>query len=89
MTPGEEEVLEEIRHIAAYELAIDRPIEPDDELTGDLQLDSVARLTLVVALEDRFRMRIDDHDASHLRTVLDLVRLVDARRPPLQPEAWP
>lgn len=88
MTPGEEEVLEEIRFIAAHELEIDRPIDPDDELAGDLQLDSVAKLTLVVALEDRFRLRIDDADASGLRTVLDLVRLVDSRRQPYQPEAW-
>ena len=80
MTPGEEEVLAEIRRVAAFELELDRPVEPGDAITSDLQLDSVATLTLVVALEDRFRIRLDDADAARVRTVADLVRLVEARR---------
>lgn len=80
MTVGEEEVLDELRRVARRELELDRAVEPNDELIDDLHLDSVASLTLVVALEDRFRVRLDDADANRVRTVLDLVRLVEKRR---------
>lgn len=89
MTPGEEEVLVEIRRVAAFELELDRTIEPDDQLTGDLHLDSVAALTLVVALEDHFRVRLDDADAERVRTVGDLIRLVDGRRGQARAHAAP
>jgi acyl carrier protein len=89
MTDGEEEVLAEVRRVAAFELELDRIVGPDDELAGDLQLDSVAALTLVVALEDAFRVRLDDADAERVRTVRDLGRLVDARRDRDRPAAAP
>lgn len=89
MTAGEEEVLVEVRRVARFELELDRSIEPDDELTGDLHLDSVAALTLVVALEDHFRVRLDDADAERVRTVGDLIRLVDERRSRARPHALP
>lgn len=89
MTDGEEEVLAEIRRVADVELELDRSVEPEHELAGDLQLDSVAALTLVVALEDRFRVRLDDADASRVRTVADLIGLVEARREHDRPWASP
>ena len=89
MSPGEEEVLEEVRRIARHELELDRAIEPDHELAADLRLDSVAALTLVVALEDRFRVRLDDADAQRVRTVRDLVGLVEARRAAAHPQPVP
>lgn len=80
LTNGEEEVLAELRRIVRDELELDRAIEPTAELIADLGLDSLAALSLVVALEDRFRVVLDDLDADRIRTVLDLVRLVEIRR---------
>ena len=73
------EALGEIRRVAAQELALPREPQPLDDLILDLHLDSVGLLTLVVALEDRFRLRLDEEDAARVRTVGDLVALVSER----------
>ena len=73
------EALGEIRRVAAQELALPREPQPLDDLILDLHLDSVGLLTLVVALEDRFRLRLDEEDAARVRTVADLVALVAER----------
>ncbi len=73
------EALSEIRRVARDELALSREPAPPDDLITDLHLDSVGLLTLVVALEDRFRVRLDEEDAARVRTVADLVALVAER----------
>lgn len=45
----------------------------DDALLEDYDLDSMRRLALVVALEDRFGLEIADHELGTLRTVRDVV----------------
>ncbi len=77
---GEAEVLAEVRRIFADELGRKETVGMDDELARDLQLDSVQLLTLVVGLENRFRIALAEEDAGEIRTVADLVRLVCRRR---------
>lgn len=45
-------------------------------------LDSLQLLSLVVAVEDRFRMALTEEDAAGTRTLADLARLVAARAEP-------
>lgn len=45
-------------------------------------LDSLQLLTLVVAVEDRFRIALSEEDAAGTRTLPDLARLVAARADP-------
>jgi acyl carrier protein len=73
------DALGEIRRVAAQELALPREPAEADDLLLDLHLDSVGLLTLVVALEDRFRVRLDEEDAARVRTVGDLIALVAER----------
>jgi acyl carrier protein len=75
-----DEVLGEIRRVLRDELGIGREPRPDDDLIADLQLDSVGLLTLVVGLEDRFRVALEEEDAAAVRTVSDLAALVLRRR---------
>ena len=75
-----DEVLVEIRRIVQQELGITRDVRFEDDLITDLQLDSVGLLTLVVGLEDRFRIALAEEDAAGVRTVQDLAALVVARR---------
>jgi acyl carrier protein len=75
-----DEVLDEIRRVLREELAVSREVRSEDDLIADLQLDSVAVLTLVVGLENRFRIALADEDASGVRTVGDLAALVERRR---------
>jgi acyl carrier protein len=74
-----DEVLGEIRRVLRDELGIFRDPRPEDDLVSDLQLDSVALLTLVVGLEDRFRVALREEDAAAVRTVSDLAALVAQR----------
>jgi len=75
-----DEVLHEIRRLLRDELELSREARPEDDLVADLQLDSVGLLTLVVGLEDRFRIALSEEDAAGVRTVSDLMALVSRRR---------
>jgi acyl carrier protein len=74
VTERERAVADEIRRIAREELAIAADPAPDEELAS--RLDSLALLALVVAVEDRFRVILDDGDAAGTRSLADLARLV-------------
>ena len=75
-----DEVLAEIRRVLREELSLEREVRPGDDLVSDLQLDSLGLVTLVVGLEDRFRVVLSEEDASRVRTVSDLAGLVQERR---------
>jgi len=75
-----DEVLVEIRRLLRDELGLSREARSGDDLVTDLQLDSVGLLTLVVGLEDRFRVALREEDAAAVRTVGDLATLVIRRR---------
>ena len=77
-----DEVLGEIRRVVRDELGVTREVRAEDDLVKDLELDSVGLLTLVVGLEDRFRIALAEEDAAGVRTVRDLAELVVSRRPP-------
>lgn len=81
MTPVERAVAAEILALARRELRLEGP-EPglDEPLAG--RLDSLLLLSLVVAVEDRFHVRLTDDDAAHAATLADLARLVAARAAP-------
>lgn len=77
--PTEEQVLAEIRRIAAAELEITRPVQSGDGLIEDLRLDSLGLIVLAVGLEDRFRVKLTEEDSAQINTVQDLARLVASR----------
>jgi acyl carrier protein len=62
-------------------------ISPETELVADLDMDSAKALELLVELEDRFEVEIDDEEAANLNTVGDVLAAVDALgAPPRDPE---
>jgi len=69
-----------IVQIASAELGLD-PAALEALGTGDLarHLDSVQRLTLVVAIEDAFQICLDPDDEAELVRLDDVVRLVRSR----------
>ncbi len=84
MTPREAAIAAEIRRLAREDLALEAEVEDGEELAG--RLDSLALLSLVVAVEDRFRVILTEEDAARTRSLADLARLVAARA---APEALP
>ena len=73
------EIFAEVERIFAEELERNEALRPDQELFADLALDSLQLLTLVVGLENRFRVILAEEDAGEVRTLGDLVRLVERR----------
>lgn len=71
-------ILEGVTQIFAEHLAIGEVTE-STHLFRDLELDSLQQLTLVVEIENRFRIRFDGGDESGIETVCDIVNVV-ARR---------
>jgi acyl carrier protein len=74
VTPREASIAAEIRRLAREELQLETDVQDGDELAS--RLDSLALLSLVVAVEDRFRVILDDADAAGTRSLADLARLV-------------
>jgi acyl carrier protein len=74
VTQREADIAREIRRIAREELALEWSGADDEALAG--RLDSLALLSLVVAVEDRFRVRIGEQEGAAARSLADLARLV-------------
>ena len=83
MTHREVEIAAEIRRIAREDLGLDAALGDREELAG--RLDSLALLSLVVAVEDRYRFRLTEEDAAGERSLADLAAIV-ARRAPARPD---
>jgi acyl carrier protein len=84
VTAREAAVAREILRLAREDLRLEGEPAPDAPLAETL--DSLALLSLVVAVEDRFRVVLTDDDAERTRTLEDLACLVAARA---APEALP
>jgi acyl carrier protein len=81
MSDREKAVVREILRIAREDLKLEGdPPAPGEVLAG--RLDSLMLLSLVVAVEDRFRVVLTDDDAAGARTLEDLARLVAGRASP-------
>lgn len=75
----QQEILHGVRRVLEEHLQIASAVELETDLFRDLQLDSLKQLTLVVELENRFRIRFDDGDEEGIRTVGDVVGLIESR----------
>ena len=83
----EVEVLAAIADVAREHLRHVGPIAPDLPLVEALALDSLRRLTLIVEIEDRFRIRFDAQDESSIRTCGDLAALIGRKLAERSPDA--
>lgn len=72
------EMLHQVGEIARRELRRedDGELREEQRLVEDLRLDSIELLTLATAVEDHFRVRLDEDDESSLETVGDLVSVI-------------
>ena len=74
--PTELEVLAAIADVARRHLGWTGEMAADQVMVEALALDSLRQMTLLVEIEDRFRIRLDEDDDRAIRTVGDLVALV-------------
>ena len=55
-------------------------ILPETELDYDLGLDSLDMVEITMELEERFDISIEDEEIANVKTVLDIVELVIAKK---------
>lgn len=74
-------LIEEVKRILS-ELSGEEIIENDSSLQGDLMLDSLAMVTLLINIEEAFNIELDESDMNpfDLNTVQDLITLVQKYR---------
>ena len=73
----EETLAREIRQLAREDLGLEWHGADDDEMAGEL--DSLALLALLVAVEDHYRVRISDKEAMATHSLAELARLVASK----------
>jgi acyl carrier protein len=91
-TLSDEHVLDRLRALARDTLEM-KPedlarLGPETPLVEGLQLDSLRQVMLVTSVEEQFGFELTPEDQDRLpslRTVSDLVRLIQERVPPDQP----
>ena len=71
-------MFEKVKAIIANELNIDESkITLESSLSEDLGADSLDAVELIMALEDEFGVEVNDDDAQGIKTVGDIVALVE------------
>lgn len=77
--------MEHRQQAALISMIADRFNVPVSAVTGktnfqqDLNLDSIDSLELIMALEDTYDISVSDADAAKLRTVNDVINLIDQK----------
>jgi acyl carrier protein len=64
-------IVEDIAGVDAADVQLDK------EFIGDLDLDSLSMVEIVVAAEEKFGVRIPDDEVKNLKTVGDAVNYID------------
>jgi acyl carrier protein len=80
LLPGDADILAGIADIARKHLNWHGTVSREMRLLETFDLDSLRQLTLVVEIEDRFRIRLDDRDEESIATVGDLVDAIRRKR---------
>jgi acyl carrier protein len=76
---NEIQIFEEVKKVLREHLQVSSHVGLETDLFRDLELDSLKQLTLVVELENRFRICFDEGDEEGLRTIGDVVALIRHR----------
>ncbi len=74
--PNEAAILAAVVDVARAHLDWTGPVSRDMGLVETFNLDSLRQLTLVIEIENRFRIRLDDQDEASLVTVGDLLDVI-------------
>lgn len=72
------EVFRDVQQVLEEHLTIAN-VDEHTHLFRDLELDSIQQLTFVVELENHFKVRFDEGDASGIQTIGDVVDMLTRR----------
>ena len=73
-----ESTFEAVRQAFVNQMSLDpTEVKPESLIADDLGADSLDAVELIMALEEQFNISIDDVDADDIKTVGDVVKLID------------
>jgi acyl carrier protein len=87
LAADDRDILAGIAEVAAAHLDWHGAVSREMPLLETFDLDSLRQLTLVVAIEDRFRIRLDERDEEAIVTVGDLIEAIRRKRGATPPDA--
>lgn len=70
--------MDEIITLVSLQLGI-RNVNAEDRIVEDLGAESADVANIIAAIEDRFRITIDEAEIADIRTVADLYELIESR----------
>ena len=79
---NDDDILSSLRDVAREHLNYEGPLYADSVLVDALRLDSLRLLTLVVEVENRFGVTLEEGDETGLVTAADLVHVLRTRLGP-------
>lgn len=76
---GDRAILDGIERVVREHLGREVSLSPDQRLVEVLELDSIRRLTLVIEVENHFRICFEEADETGIETVRDLIDAIRRR----------
>ena len=71
--------LDQVKHLIAEQLGVSEDeISEDSNLVEDLDADSLDIVELVMAFEDEFGVKVPDDQLENIKTVGDIIKILDA-----------
>ena len=74
---SKDEILAQLRPIVADQLGVDEnDVKEDASFTDDLNADSLDLVEMIMSLEEKFHVQINDEDAEQIKTVGQAVEFI-------------
>lgn len=74
---SKDEILTQLRPIIAEQLGVDESeVKEDASFTDDLNADSLDLVEMIMSLEEKFHVQINDEDAEQIKTVGQAVEFI-------------
>ncbi len=72
---------DEVKELIAEQMRIDKSkITPEATFIEDLEADSLDTVEFVMAAEEKFGIEVSDEEASKIKTVSDVVDLIETKK---------
>lgn len=74
-------MIEQIKKVLVDAINVDEEaVTPEAKLNEDLGIDSLAAVELALELETEFGIRIEDDELAGLKTVQDIINIIEAKK---------
>lgn len=75
------EIFESVKEVIIAQLEVDaEKVKMESSLVADLGADSLDLVEVIMALEEKFELEIEDEDAENIATVEDIIKYIESRK---------